>query len=77
MGILRNRSSYQGVPVPQWVGSLKAGAWHKGVKDAQAAAKRPAATGANAYRGVAVPSWAKGAAATAWREGVRDAQQAA
>lgn len=66
--------SYRGVPVPSWVASLNAGAWHKGVKDAQAAARRPA-TGPDAYRGVTVPSCIKGAALTAWREGVRDAQQ--
>lgn len=69
--------TYRGVAVPSWAVSLNAGAWQKGVKDAQAAAGRPAATGPDAYRGVTLPSWAKGAAATAWREGVRDAQNAA
>jgi hypothetical protein len=68
--------TYRGVPVPSWAVSLNAGAWHKGVKDAQAAAGRSAA-GPDTYRGVTVPSWVKGAAATAWREGVRDAQNAA
>lgn len=73
MSVFGKSTRYLGVTIPDWAAKLRSGAWHKGVKDAQAATRRPA-TGPDAYRGVPVPSWAKGAAATAWREGVRDAQ---
>lgn len=67
-------ATYLGVTVPEWAVNLKGGAWRKGVKAAQDAARRPAPAGADSYRGVPVPARLTGADATAWREGVRDAQ---